>query len=371
MHAEITIERFSDLREVGSELPPFERHDACPICGATAGTDVAELEGSLVTRLCDECGHIFRSRRPSADWFRDWYSSDWDTAGAPAEAGRVSTAIEALRWARMASSGKTGIREPYEFCRAVVEKGSRVLDVGCGYGGTLRPFASAGAKTHGIEPSPHRARIAGMLGAKVSGIGIEELAPETFGGPMDLVLTNHVLEHIVDPYEYLSRVGAVLRPGGYLFIGVPNAANDFLLQHVFYALHVHLFSRASLELMLRRAGFEVERVAEDHQLRVLARRVGSPDDGAAPDGGLGQGREQILSRLVGPDHRRYNGEQVYCKWNILPLTRMVREPYAVEWSTRREPLADREIGVRPDGEPDLPVVFTKRDSGGVTPFWVK
>jgi 2-polyprenyl-3-methyl-5-hydroxy-6-metoxy-1,4-benzoquinol methylase len=372
LNADITIERFSGLREMAPDLPPLEQHDACPVCDASAGVDLAELEGSLVTRMCDGCGHIFRSRRPPDAWFRDWYRSDWDTGEAPADEGRVRTLLKALRWVRNARSDQTGIREPFEFCRAVIAKDARVLDVGCGYGGTLRPFAASGSKTHGIEPSPHRARIARLLGAEVRDIAIEELAPDTFGGPMDLVLTNHVLEHIVDPYEYLRRVRAVLRPGGHLFIGVPNAGNDFLLQHAFYALHVHLFSRSSLELLLRRAGFAVQRVAEDHQLRVLARRTDDADSAPPPVHGAAQDREQLLERLVGPRRAWQEGATIYCKWSLLPLSRMLSEPYAVEWSPDREPLAaDRVIGLCASGRPELPVVFKKRDSNGATPFWVK
>jgi hypothetical protein len=50
---------------------------------------------------------------------------------------------------------------------------------------------------------------------------------------------------------------------------------------------------------------------------------------------------------------------------------MGREPYSVEWSPDRTPLADREIGFRAEGPPRLPATFRRRDGNGVTPMWVK
>jgi SAM-dependent methyltransferase len=249
--------------------------------------------------------------------------------------------------------------------------GAAVLDVGCGYGATLRTFAKADARTYGVEPSPHRARAARLLGAQVAPIPIEDLTPDTFGRRFELVVTHHVLEHVLDPHAYLRVVRNVLSPRGWLYIAVPNARNDFLLQHAFYALHVHLFSRASLEWVLARAGFIPQRVAEDHQLRILARRE---DDGVTPratDRGAMLKADEVLARMLGPRYRDYPGRETYCKWTLLPAARMARDAYRVEWSSARDPLRDRVIGMRFDEEFELPVVFEKRDTAGPTPFWVK
>jgi 2-polyprenyl-3-methyl-5-hydroxy-6-metoxy-1,4-benzoquinol methylase len=368
MDVRVTIETLADLRELEGEPPALADHPACPLCGSAEGTDVAEIRGTLRTRWCHGCSHVFRSRRPDDDWFRDWYGSSWD---APAAAGRVGTMLAAARLARAARSPETGFGEPLQFCRPVVQRGTRVLDVGCGLGATLRTFRRAGCEVFGIEPSPHRAAVARRLGAQVGDVGVEDLDADAFGGPVDLVLTNHVLEHVVDVDRYVERVASVLKPSGHLYIAVPNAHNDFLLQHAFYALHVHLFARSSLERVLRRAGFEPQRVAEDHQLRILARyepdRAGEevrPPVGGPPE-------ERVLERLVGAGWHDRAGDTIHCKWSVVPVPRMLREPYAVEWSPRREPMRERQVSLRIDADGGLPVVFSGRDAGEPTPFWVK
>jgi 2-polyprenyl-3-methyl-5-hydroxy-6-metoxy-1,4-benzoquinol methylase len=379
VNVEITIERFADLREFDGALPNLERHTRCPVCSSAGGTDVTFLAASIATRWCQRCGHVYRSIRPSEEWYRDWYRSSWDTDGAVGS-GAARLLLTSVRMARVARNPLSGIADVFAFCRPAFDRGAAVLDVGCGYGSMLRPFARAGCRTHGVEPSPHRARTARLLGAKVAQIPVEELTHETFNTTFDLVLTHHVLEHVVDPAEYLRRVSEVMSRGGWLYVAVPNAANDFFLQHAFYALHVHLFSRASLEHTLRVAGFAPERVSADHQLRILARLVNKSGVGDVPsDGGAippnevdgVPSTESLLTRMFGPRYREYARRMMYCKWTILPPARMAREPYAVEWSPEREPLRDREIGFRSDDNFELPVVFTKRGGEGTTPFWVK
>jgi SAM-dependent methyltransferase len=233
----------------------------------------------------------------------------------------------------------------------------------------LRTFKRAGCQVYGIEPSPHRAAVARRLGAEVGDVPVEELDADAFGGPFDLVLTNHVLEHVVDVDRYVERVASVLRPGGHLYLAVPNAHNDFLLQHAFYALHVHLFARSSLEQVLVHGRFAPQRVAEDHQLRILARY--EPERAVAERRApvAGPPDERLLERLVGPGWRERSGDTIHCKWSVVPVPRMLGEPYEVEWSPRREPMRERQVALRIERDGGLPVVFG--DDGGPTPFWVK
>jgi 2-polyprenyl-3-methyl-5-hydroxy-6-metoxy-1,4-benzoquinol methylase len=371
MEVEISIERFADLRELDGEPPEFVENSRCPICDEADGTDIAVLAGSLATRACHRCGHIYRARRPADEWYRDWYRSGWDSGGV-AKAGRLQAVRDAVRMARTARDRDSGVEDVVSFCRPALGRRARVLDVGCGYGVALRALSKQGCKTFGLEPSPRRAQTASMLGANVSAVGVERLTRETFGTTFDLVTSHHVLEHVLDPHEYLERVRDVVEPGGWLYIGVPNADNDFLLQHAFYALHVHLFSRASLELALRRAGLAPQRIAEDHQLRILARR--EQEDSPEGEGEAAKGppaTERVLARMLGPGFEGRAGRDMYCKWSLLPPGRMAREPYSVEWSADRTPLRDRAIGFRSQGEARLPATFTRRGGNGATPMWVK
>lgn len=366
VNVDVRIERL-DLRQVNPGIP-FEDVLICPVCDSPEGTDLVALERSLTTRACARCGHLFRSRRPSAEWYRAWYGSSWDVGDESLPARRV--ALDVARMGLVAHNPKSGMAATVAFCRPAARRGARVLDVGCGYGPLLHAFRRAGCSVHGIEPSPYRARVARALGARIASIGIEDLAPETFGDQFDLVTTSHVLEHILEPQRYFDRVRAVTRPGGFVYIAVPNAGTDFLLQHAFYALHVHLFTRRSLETALRRAGFEPQRVAEDHQLRILARRTATatPTSG---DAAIPLDAACVHERLLGPGWQERAGREVFCKWSLLEPWRMLREPYAVEYAEQSEPPGDRSVALRATGEPELPVRLRTRETDGATAFWAK
>lgn len=84
---------------------------------------------------------------------------------------------------------------------------------------------------------------------------------------LDFVVANHMLEHIEDPVAALQRLIRVLRPGGILFLTLPDA------RHTFDALR----ARTSVEHLLRdhREGPEVSR--EQHY-REWARVECLPDE---------------------------------------------------------------------------------------------
>jgi SAM-dependent methyltransferase len=68
----------------------------------------------------------------------------------------------------------------------------------------------------------------------------------------DLIVLFHVLEHIGDPVEFLSRLRALLSPGGKIVVEVPSE-NDIMLRNVAYRksyffqkAHIFYFNAASV-----------------------------------------------------------------------------------------------------------------------------
>jgi hypothetical protein len=75
-----------------------------------------------------------------------------------------------------------------------------------------------------------------------------------------------LIEHVEDPVAIARRVFALLRPGGIFVVETPNLAGfDYRIfrerwwGHYHFPRHWNLFSRDSLERMLRGAGFAIER----------------------------------------------------------------------------------------------------------------
>lgn len=99
--------------------------------------------------------------------------------------------------------------------------GLRAVDVGCSAGFIADELAQAGATTTGVdidEPGLTKARE--RFGAHVDfrlARGEDLPFPD---GSIDVVVLNHIYEHVVDPEAVVADIHRVLAPGGVLYLGV-------------------------------------------------------------------------------------------------------------------------------------------------------
>ena len=144
--------------------------------------------------------------------------------------------------------GAHGARKFQQF----VAPGDFVVDFGAGSGHTLAEL-SAGRKV-GIEPIPLNRAAAQSLGIET----VEQI-DELGAGVVDVVVSNHALEHALTPYAELGAIFAALRPGGTLALVVP--VDDWRTQkeprprdpnH-----HLYGWTPLTLANLLTDAGFEV------------------------------------------------------------------------------------------------------------------
>jgi 2-polyprenyl-3-methyl-5-hydroxy-6-metoxy-1,4-benzoquinol methylase len=100
----------------------------------------------------------------------------------------------------------------------------------------------------------------------------EDLALATDEAPFDYVFANYVLEHVLDVPQVLGRVRGVLKPGGLLFVVVPNARAlsrqlavhmgllpevKALTEHDHSHGHRRVYDRVSLDRDVEAAGFRI------------------------------------------------------------------------------------------------------------------
>ena len=103
----------------------------------------------------------------------------------------------------------------------------RVLEIGCGEGGNLVPFAAIGCECVGVdlaERQIERAReyFVGLPGAERTCFYYQDIykAEDTLGR-FDLIFLRDVIEHIIDQDRFMGFIGRFLRPGGLIFFGFP------------------------------------------------------------------------------------------------------------------------------------------------------
>jgi SAM-dependent methyltransferase len=154
-----------------------------------------------------------------------------------------------------------------------VRPGDRVLDLGFGGGWFTAELARAGAAPVGIEVAD-----AAVERARARHPGLDfRLAP--IDGPLPLedcsfevVWASEVIEHVADTARWLSEVRRVLIPGGRLLLTTPAHGRLRValggIERFSPPLgdHLHLYTRASLQTLLREFGFG----------EVTVRAVGGP-----------------------------------------------------------------------------------------------
>lgn len=138
--------------------------------------------------------------------------------------------------------------------------GSRLLDVGCGNGFFLRKAAQCGWEAEGIDFDQRAVSVAAGHGLRSSTTQLHELLED--GRRYDVITMSHVIEHLYNPSEVLQQVYNALAPSGILYLDTPN--RDSLQLRLFgkhwrgleAPRHISIFSKFSLEKLLKQAGFD-------------------------------------------------------------------------------------------------------------------
>ena len=115
--------------------------------------------------------------------------------------------------------------------------GTEVLELGCGEGGNLKPFADAGARCTGIDLNKKKIDEGREIMQQYIEAGLIDLyfddifnpaIAERFRHRFDAVILKDVIEHVPDKARILRQIATFLKPGtGVLFIGWPPWAMPF------------------------------------------------------------------------------------------------------------------------------------------------
>ncbi len=141
----------------------------------------------------------------------------------------------------------------------------RCLEIGCGNGTFTGMAENDGIDIRGIEISPEAVEAAHTQGISCISTGtIEDTVAS--GETYDSVILFHVLEHLVDPREFMSNLSRVIREGGTLILQVPNCSSwqARLFGKRWYGLdcprHVCNYSAGALECLVASSGFMISRI---------------------------------------------------------------------------------------------------------------
>jgi 2-polyprenyl-3-methyl-5-hydroxy-6-metoxy-1,4-benzoquinol methylase len=235
------------------ELTPTE-DVKCPLCNITPKRFAVDYQGFTLCR-CPGCKLKFVSPRLSFEELAEKVYAD--NYFAKRGEGRETSAEELDYY----------IRQIADFKRLLGTR-TKILDIGCGNGAFLDFARGEGFDIAGVDI--RLVPDAQDLGCPLWEGQLEEI---DFGGEQfDLIRLNHVLEHTQNPLRELEICRELLRPGGILYISVPNMAGisarlkslqswwrfkAHRWRHFAAMHHLFFFSPATLRTMIGRSGLKV------------------------------------------------------------------------------------------------------------------
>jgi SAM-dependent methyltransferase len=197
----------------------------CPVCGARS-TEVLHrlalrtpdghpLQGGYPVVSCLACGTGFADVDVDVRYY-DRYYARLARYATEAGAGGDGPAEDPSATARCDESADV-------VAALVGRTTARILDIGCANGTLLAALRRRGFEDlGGVDPSPAAARAAATQGVRVD-VGTVTALPGDLGR-FDCVCLTGVLEHLWDPSSAIGTAASLLRPGGILYVEVPDAA---------------------------------------------------------------------------------------------------------------------------------------------------
>ena len=158
---------------------------------------------------------------------------------------------------------------------AAAPSGGRLLDFGCGDGWFLRNAIQKRWDAVGFEINPDYARAL-RESAQLPVESDLDIIGQRYGASFDFITLHFVFEHLSDPMGTILSLAALLRPGGEIFITVPNIASaEFrLFGKLWHGLdaprHLSFFEEKHMSALAQRAGLSLSNVRPVYVPNTLA-----------------------------------------------------------------------------------------------------
>lgn len=227
----------------------------CPVCKSrsfqTLETEIIDFEygapGTFSWELCSDCGVIQLHPLPTGELLALAYPDNYHAYLEP-KSNLTRFLIEKSR---------SGMAK--KLARLTPPKGS-ILDIGCSTGALLAATKEHGDfQLYGVEFKPEAAQTARSRGINVWNGELENADfPEK---SMNLIVMQHVLEHVFDPMKTLDQSFRLLKQDGTILGELPNYASwDAQIFGRFWGgghapRHIWHFTPNSLRQTLEKAGF--------------------------------------------------------------------------------------------------------------------
>lgn len=203
-------------------------------------------------KICGQCGFVHQNQRPSIAALNAFYANGeyHQCPDIPVQWYNVSKYLKFAEWY---------YREKVAFALDRIDvKQGRVFDLGFGHGGILKMLELEGWTTFGVEPDETLFQFA------TETLNLQNVRPaifdENFDGAadVDLVVSNHTMEHVADLDSVMKGIKKIVRPGAYMLTVIPTYYRNRspLSRRWMNASHYSMFNHRSLGQLSAKYGFE-------------------------------------------------------------------------------------------------------------------
>jgi len=141
----------------------------------------------------------------------------------------------------------------------ITDKHARIVDLGCANGGLLKELKNLGfSNLIGIDPSSACVNITtNEVGCECYQYSIFDIPASI--GKFDVILSTHVLEHLLNVRDAISIMDALLAPSGKIFLECPNANYYHEVIHAplqeFNTEHINHFTEVAFQNLMGSFGY--------------------------------------------------------------------------------------------------------------------
>lgn len=259
----IEVKYFQALRRDVSKFFKGDKGSrvACPVCGDNNTQEYTAI-GDFKVDLC-QCGFLFVNPQPSKEKLSEFYER-----GQSNQLWHLLTEKTAVKRKELFRYNRISVlRRIVESLSRAKEDAIRMADIGCGTGLWMEVVREEfpDIELWGIDPGIEAEKACIIKGLKIRKDRLEN-CHEVFEGQIDIVTCFSLLEHTVDPSDFVRLCNKLLKQGGRAFFTVPNAWGfDFASLPVKsrdweIPQHINFFSPPTLENLFCKKGFTVEEV---------------------------------------------------------------------------------------------------------------
>jgi 2-polyprenyl-3-methyl-5-hydroxy-6-metoxy-1,4-benzoquinol methylase len=228
----------------------------CPTCGSQEFALELEKDHMRLVR-CRACALVYVSPTFDEAHYKKVYASQ-EYQDIVRDLGINSHAYRVERF----GTERVGL-----MARHLTVDRPRYLDVGCSTGFVVEAARDAGWEAIGIDLNPSAIDYGRSRGLDLRTVALEDAGFP--GGSFDAVSLFDVLEHLLDPVRTLRACTRLLKPGGIVFLYVPNydSASRVLMgknaHFIWPTHHLNYYTPETIRELMTREGLATAYVATE------------------------------------------------------------------------------------------------------------